>query len=70
MIKKYNFEGYITKKHQQQAIKKINNLFNKGEWCKEFPEFPAYQTWNIYNENELKIFSETFFFYKFFYFYF
>ena len=41
MIKSYDYTSVITKDNHKKAIKRVDDLIRKGEWCKDVP---SYQT--------------------------
>jgi hypothetical protein len=58
MIKRYNFENLISVEDNYNCIKRIDNLFNVGDWCKTVP---YYQTWpNLFKYEEFYKFKYSF----------
>ena len=58
MIKSYDYTSVITKDNHKKAIKRVDDLIRKGEWCKDVPSYQTKE--NLYDYNEFNIFAETF----------
>ena len=58
MIKSYDYTSVITKDNHKKAIKRVDDLIRKGEWCKDVPSYQTKE--NLYDYNEFNIFVETF----------
>ena len=58
MIKEYNYSNEISKEDQNKAIRFVDDLIRRGEWCKSFPKFQTFSYLHQFEEFEL--FSNTF----------
>ena len=50
MIKSYDYTSVITKDNHKKAIKRVDDLIRKGEWCKDVPSYQTKE--NLYDYNE------------------
>ena len=58
MIKSYDYSNLITREHELNCLRIIDNIFESGNWDKEIPNYQTFA--DLWKFPEFNIFTRTF----------